>query len=420
MILDYENCEEEFETTIPGKQLRNAIKNKIENDNLIPEMGDVVFTNAARNYLSISKNPKIKKDNELRILLEELPVIFSLLDIVEYPLPVTKSIFLVSTSNCQEVADIFTSKKQQFEKIDWLYNGNEISIFIHIEHNPTIEKDQEIPVWIGNEIFKEIENRRIRVGFYTHRLSQIPKSIFGRVHISGSRALGITKKIGNFSSGFREDIGFGFRSAWEANFARILNYLQITWEYEKDSFPLVSDHYSGYYFPDFFLPNNLIVEIKGFWDNASRAKVMLFMDQYPEIKLITIDSDLYYDLDKKFRNQLSNWEESDVRVSETQIQIVGISRPERRTAVESLGIDEELFLSRDKDNQYDNNAIKVLTKSNQLVGYVAKDWACILAQKMDCGVEYFTKIKEIETKVIQLLIRRSNTDIEIMPPCLLL
>ncbi|MEI4920451.1 hypothetical protein Q8G81_33360, partial [Klebsiella pneumoniae] len=33
--------------------------------------------------------------------------------------------------------------------------------------------------------------------------------------------------------GFREDLGAGFKSAWEANIARFLNHKGIEWAYEK-------------------------------------------------------------------------------------------------------------------------------------------------------------------------------------------
>jgi hypothetical protein len=49
--------------------------------------------------------------------------------------------------------------------------------------------------------------------------------------------------------GFREDLGFYFRSAWEANFARILNLENKVWEYEKTTFQLTE---TMSYTPDFY------------------------------------------------------------------------------------------------------------------------------------------------------------------------
>lgn len=48
----------------------------------------------------------------------------------------------------------------------------------------------------------------------------------------------------------REDLNQHFRSTWEANFARILNYLDIDWEYEK--YRIFFEDCS--YLPDFYLP----------------------------------------------------------------------------------------------------------------------------------------------------------------------
>lgn len=42
------------------------------------------------------------------------------------------------------------------------------------------------------------------------------------------------KNYTNANGGFRKDLGMYFRSGWEANYARILNYENKIWEYEPD------------------------------------------------------------------------------------------------------------------------------------------------------------------------------------------
>ncbi len=55
-------------------------------------------------------------------------------------------------------------------------------------------------------------------------------------------------------SGIREDIGdqFYFYSRWEANFARILNLLNIPWLYQCRTFDIGGHMYT----PDFYLPDS--------------------------------------------------------------------------------------------------------------------------------------------------------------------
>ena len=74
--------------------------------------------------------------------------------------------------------------------------------------------------------------------------------------------------------GFREDLNCFFRSTWEANFARALNFLEIKWEYENQKHRVYLGNYS--YLPDFYLPeNNLFIEIKGYLRDRARKVLEL-------------------------------------------------------------------------------------------------------------------------------------------------
>ena len=99
-----------------------------------------------------------------------------------------------------------------------------------------------------------------------------------------------------------------FRSRWEANFARILNYYKIPWEYEYTRFDL-GEHT---YYPDFkiFDPNagEYFVEIFGCFDDAHKRKLGLFQKKYPNEKLQIINDEIYQDLKKEFENKIKNWE----------------------------------------------------------------------------------------------------------------
>ncbi len=146
---------------------------------------------------------------------------------------------------------------------------------------------------------------------------------------------------------FRNDLKMVFNSSWEANIARVLNYLGVKWEYEKDSFPLTSENFSGYYFPDFFLEGNTILEIKGFWDVDSLKKVSLFKEQHNNYTLLTLDTDMYYTLDKLFRDIIPEWEHGSVVIKKERVPVVGITRPERRKFVSEVNIGDELLIKRD-------------------------------------------------------------------------
>lgn len=102
---------------------------------------------------------------------------------------------------------------------------------------------------------------------------------------------------GNYArtkKGVRKDIHptYMFRSATEANFARIMNYHNIEWKYEEHSFT-----FSGYktkpyvYIMDFEIlssqdaPNGLLkgfYEIKGYMTPDSRKKLRRLKKNYPE------------------------------------------------------------------------------------------------------------------------------------------
>lgn len=114
------------------------------------------------------------------------------------------------------------------------------------------------------------------------------------------------------NGGYREDIGCYFRSSWEANIARLFNYLGIIWEYEptRYSFPDVGDGVLSYC-PDFFLTDTQsIVEVKGWMDEKSLARLKKLKQYYPQVyeKLLLVDEKRYRTIEKDFSKVISNWE----------------------------------------------------------------------------------------------------------------
>ena len=153
---------------------------------------------------------------------------------------------------------------------------------------------------------------------------------FEKSHARGLKAVQTKIKRGTTSNiskntysrckrGFREDLGnVFFRSSWEANYARYLNYLvnsnQIyKWEFEPDTFIFHGETRGAItYLPDFkiyTLNGNIEYhEIKGWMDAKSKSKLKKMAAFYPNIELKLIDSKLYYKLEKEFKLILPFWE----------------------------------------------------------------------------------------------------------------
>jgi len=75
-----------------------------------------------------------------------------------------------------------------------------------------------------------------------------------------------------------------FRSRWEANYARYLNFLNVKWRHEPKMFYFPGIRRGNVsYMPDFYLPDeDRWVEVKGYLDQPSRTKLKRFKKYYPE------------------------------------------------------------------------------------------------------------------------------------------
>jgi hypothetical protein len=96
-----------------------------------------------------------------------------------------------------------------------------------------------------------------------------------------------------------------FRSCWEANFARILNFQGKRWTYEEHSFQLEP---SLSYTPDFFIiDENAFYELKGHMDDKSRKQFELMNLKFPDVIIHVIDHVKYAQLKLEFKHSI-NWE----------------------------------------------------------------------------------------------------------------
>lgn len=122
----------------------------------------------------------------------------------------------------------------------------------------------------------------------------------------------------NCHGGKRKDLGDTyFRSGWEANYARFLNFLlkngKISkWEYEPDVFYFekIKRGTRGY-LPDFKVwdteGNFHYVEVKGYMDPKSKTKLKRMKKYYPEVEIELIDAAQYKEI-SKFKALISGWE----------------------------------------------------------------------------------------------------------------
>jgi hypothetical protein len=120
--------------------------------------------------------------------------------------------------------------------------------------------------------------------------------------------------------GKRADLGdIFFRSAWEANYARYLNYLIATdwivrWEFEPQIFRFPVKRGNRGYLPDFrvWFPDGSYEwhEVKGYMDSDSKIKLRRFALHFPEesLKLVLIDRAAYNSLVAVYASQLEGWE----------------------------------------------------------------------------------------------------------------
>ena len=118
-------------------------------------------------------------------------------------------------------------------------------------------------------------------------------------------------------SGRRPDLADRyFRSAWEANYARYLNWLiqcgQVeAWDYETDTFEFPVKRGGRFYTPDFKVTERGAVtyhEVKGWMDQRSATKLRRMGTYYPQVKLLIISRLEYEDIRKKVSRMIPGWE----------------------------------------------------------------------------------------------------------------
>lgn len=129
---------------------------------------------------------------------------------------------------------------------------------------------------------------------------QIKKmSIASRKKLKNQNVFSFSKK------GIRDDLNCFFRSTWEANYARYLNFIGEKWAYESKTYEL-GEGIS--YTPDFILENGTHIEIKGWLTEKGLKKLNLFQNQYPFINFIFVGKKEYIEIKAQYQFIIANWE----------------------------------------------------------------------------------------------------------------
>jgi hypothetical protein len=127
-------------------------------------------------------------------------------------------------------------------------------------------------------------------------------------------------KTDHIKQGKRADLDNRYyRSAWEANYARYLNFLlkhkQIfKWEYEPDTFWFDKiKRGTRHYTPDFKVweteeSKPKYVEIKGYMDATSKTKLKRMAKYYPDVNIIICGRAEYYILQRQVAAMIDGWE----------------------------------------------------------------------------------------------------------------
>jgi len=162
-------------------------------------------------------------------------------------------------------------------------------------------------------------SEKIRIWNKEHMTPEIRHQISQSLKQKYADGMQIPQSKGNK----RADLGMYFRSTWEANYARILNYENTEWEYETGRFSLLDDagEIAAVYTPD-FLVNGKWIEIKGHADASDdwecdckrcerdKLKMLLFAEQYPDEEIEIIGKREYRKISKKYASIIESWEKS--------------------------------------------------------------------------------------------------------------
>lgn len=133
--------------------------------------------------------------------------------------------------------------------------------------------------------------------------------------------MGITSREGaSWKAGWRDFGGIRkyYRSRWEANYARYLQWLKehgqiASWEHEPTTFWFAGIKRGCVsYLPDFRViemsGSVAYHEVKGWMDDRSKTKIKRMAKYHPTVKLIVIEAKAYKEIERKMAAIITGWE----------------------------------------------------------------------------------------------------------------
>ena len=95
-----------------------------------------------------------------------------------------------------------------------------------------------------------------------------------------------------------------YRSQLEEKVADLLIELGVTYDYETTKIAYTIPHN---YYPDFILPNGIILECKGYWEASDRRKIKSVKEQNPDIDLRMVFQSPFNTISKKSKTTYAQW-----------------------------------------------------------------------------------------------------------------
>ncbi len=139
----------------------------------------------------------------------------------------------------------------------------------------------------------EVIKKRSNILAERYRKGELVNHQKGKARTEEERAKISEAMKGNQNANHRGDRQTRYKnirmdSRWEAAVAYHLDRIEATWVYNERGFKL-SD--GRYYYPDFFLYKKTgefshLIEVKGYFREANKAKFELFRKEYPEIHIV--------------------------------------------------------------------------------------------------------------------------------------
>lgn len=87
------------------------------------------------------------------------------------------------------------------------------------------------------------------------------------------------------------------------------------------------------------------------------------------------------------------------KITNVELKVVGVTfknedGTDRQDVIRNLTNEASILLVREPHNKFDRNAVMVFANLRQ-IGYIGKEFAKILAPKMDAGAVFNAKIKDV-------------------------